>query len=98
MPTLNTSLAVSAILDARDRQIAKGYDSSHDSAHVAGQLVEAAICHALTARGDSIHAAAWWPFACDFHPAASDKEAVIIAAALLLAELERILRLEGDAA
>lgn len=90
-----TSEAIDLIWTERERQLAKGYDAAHDDARPAGALVDAALCHAITRNGKNIGTAKkLWPYAQKFKPAATPKESVLLAASLLLAELERMLRAE----
>lgn len=76
----------------RARQdVALGYDAAHDDRHRAGELGRAAICHLQSAAGADVKG---WPFeAPRFRPGQLPVLDVVKAAALVLAELERLLRL-----
>jgi len=93
-----TSEAIELIWTERERQLALGYNAAHDDKRPAGALVDAALCHAMTRHGHNVAIAKkLWPYASKFTPAPTQKDALIRAAALLLAEIERMLRKEGGA-
>lgn len=79
----------------RQRQIAKGYDAAHDDDHRLGQIASAAAAHALMA-------SPWLVLAKDVYPWTPDglsadtapREHLVMAAAMLVAEIERLDRAE----
>lgn len=73
----------------RERQIAKGYDSAHDDEHSDGSIAAAAAYYAW-GKGAPEYL---WPWEEAARPTLSlmpDRERLLIAAALLVAEIERI--------
>lgn len=92
----------------RTRQLEDlGYDAQHDDSHVSGELVTAAICHALAASNDDVAGADWlvrglWPFTNDSEPTPAydwrgrnerlGLNNLIAAGALIAAEIDRRLR------
>lgn len=74
------------IASERRRQIhEKGWTPEHDDTHDKGELVRAAICYADPSLVDAL-----WPFVGNF-PLGSDRRASLVkAAALLVAEIERL--------
>jgi len=72
----------------RRRQIEKGYTAEHDDQHVDGELADAAAAYATGYAG-------WWPWSLDTWKPADSRRQLIIAAAFLMAEIERIDRKEG---
>jgi hypothetical protein len=88
-----------SILSERDRQISvEGYTPAHDDEHTEGQLTSLAAAYALSSRGDTsalldsfIHTYIpdGWPFKPKDHIRDLTR-----AGALILAELERRLRME----
>jgi hypothetical protein len=79
------------VCDERQRQIAEeGYHPDHDDAHVEGELVRAACAYLRHAAAPAA-AIQLWPWESPFRPK-GDQRNIVIAAALLLAELERLER------
>lgn len=90
----------------RRRQVARGYDATHDDAHVTGEIAMAGAAYALHAaalpgaiqgevlarwrRGMAMTAYPWPGFA----PKKPDRALLITALALLVAEVERLDRAE----
>ncbi len=89
--------ALLAVLEERCRQVSKGYDTEHDATHTYGELAAAAACYASRAGGNPVRMfTAAYPFAGRFPPRDSNETArddAVKAAALLLAEIERLDRL-----
>ena len=82
---------LSAIDAERDRQIAKGYDSAHDTSHVRGELAAAAATFAWIASTRSQHmTVAMWPWSSSLPRREDDEILLIKAGAIIVAELERI--------
>lgn len=76
----------------------KGYDASHDDAHKAGELANAAACYAMKVDSfglsSEIHSHLW-PEGWDApKPGDTRRQELIKACALLLAEMERLDRAE----
>lgn len=85
--------AIEMIQAERARQISKGFDAAHDDQHEGAELVCASDAYLLARRGGD-EAKAWgeavWPWDDEsFHPKASEIENIVIAAAFLVAEIER---------
>ena len=89
----------------RSRQITeKGYDQTHDDAHKDGQLTDAAKCYIAVAvaqqrekenRGINLSELAGWPFEEPLKQKPTPRENLKIAAALLIAEYDRLGRLDA---
>jgi hypothetical protein len=98
---MNQRPALEMIAVERNRQIEKeGYDSDHDDAHTSGELAMAAACYAAPV---PIHTVAFcgdgeahdaWPFDEDLDTREDhdDLRRLVIAGALLVAEIERLQR------
>jgi len=88
------------LIDERERQIkVEGYNHAHDDAHRDGQLAEAAACYALVGAGrdEENVVARHWPTNWDtdhFKVGDGRKRCLTKAGALILAELERLIREE----
>jgi len=84
----------------RERQVAKeGFTEAHDDFHFNRELAQAAGCYALVAGGCDAEntAARHWPVnwcSSGFKPEGGQKRNLVKAAALLQAELERVIREE----
>jgi hypothetical protein len=72
------------VLDERNRQIHdEGWTTEHDDQYAKGELAQAAVCYA---RGD-----AWlWPWSRDWWKPKDERANLVRAAALLIAEIERL--------
>ncbi len=85
----------------RERQIeAENYSFGHDDAHFCGELACAAACYATPPmqRGDNEIEAQLWPKGWDVKDCGDDREReLVIAGALIVAELERLRRKRGQA-
>jgi hypothetical protein len=83
---------LNAISQERRNQITeKGYDYSHDDEHTGGQLLNAAEAYLLNDR-------TLWPWSSGFHgvTAVADRpRQLVVAAALIAAEAERLRRAES---
>lgn len=97
------------ILKERKRQIwSEGWTPAHDDQHTDGSLADAAACYAATTRAFKAEEFAGvdkpyttysglWPQSWDdswFRPRRNRRKRLVIAAALLLAEIERLDRAE----
>jgi hypothetical protein len=84
------------VLAERIRQVdVKGYDTANDDLHADGQMALAAASYALYASDSALTAARLWPF--DRSPAAglSSRSYLERAGAFILAEIERLDRIEA---
>ncbi|MFY9141498.1 hypothetical protein [Sulfuricurvum sp.] len=80
----------------RTRQIVqKGYTTEHDDEHVDGELADAAACY-VTDNTEYIDLSEMWPWSFEFFKKEdhSRKQQLIIAAAFINAEYDRIVRAE----
>ena len=75
--------------ERRSQQIAKGYDADHDDEHADGSIGKAAIAYIGRAIGTS-DAVAMYPWKDGFAPSGSSRKDLIDAAALCIAEVERL--------
>lgn len=95
--------AIEALINERMRQVTKGYVPEHDDDHAFGELPAAAACYASRASGNPLRMfVAAYPFEGGLPPRRNNENArsdALKAAALLLAEVERIDRRadNGDA-
>ena len=86
--------AIDDVLAERQRQIeAEGLSPEHDDEHESGEMARAAACYALSSAGyraDDVAVLRLWPW-CDgsWKPKNSRRD-LVRAAALLIAEIERI--------
>lgn len=85
------------ILTERERQLEQeGWDDAHDSQHDNEELARAAACYAwpgsrVATGSDAARAAAWpWDECWDKRNKHSRRRQLVIAAALIMAELERV--------
>lgn len=83
--------AVHDVLTERRRQIdAEGRLPSDDARYIDGELTLAAVAYALFAPGDPCNSVAIWPFGATTFKPKSRRKNLVRAAALLIAEIERI--------
>lgn len=106
-PTITA--AMRDVAAERRRQIeAEGWTTEHDDEHATGAMAAAAACYALSAsapcaendfwRGMRMDAArSVWPWDHEWWKPKSQRQDLVRAAALLVAEIERIDRAEADA-
>lgn len=85
------------VLAERQRQIsAEGWTPDHDDEHGGGQLADAAACYALSASGMPFELwQAFWPWDGAWLKAGEGRRSLVKAGALILAEIERLDRLNG---
>lgn len=93
------SRAVQEICDERTRQITQeGWTPEHDDEHDMGQLAHAAGCYALFgddyAFSDGHPPIRYWPWDAEWWKPKDRRRDLIRAGALIVAELERMDRLE----
>jgi len=88
--------AIQLIQNERDRQILKGYDADHDDGHNDGCLADlAAYCAASRDRSNQIVLPVWAAKYADHIDAKHGhdrRQMLVIAAALIVAEIERLQR------
>lgn len=87
------SATLAAIWDERCRQVSpKGYDAAHDDAHTQGEIALMAATYAALAGRSSVAAMHAWPWdeAMPKSLTSEPRRLLIIAGALILAEIERI--------
>lgn len=88
---VRTNMTIYDEIEARRaEQIAKGYDATHDDEHDNGEIAMAAAAYAAAGAKKSPAGAALWPWSIDqFHPTDA-RINLIDAAALCVAEIERL--------
>ena len=76
----------------RAKQISKGYDASHDDAYTASQLPHAALAYIQVASipVEHVEVPFYWPWASSMFNPEGERANLIKAAALLVAEIERM--------
>jgi len=87
------------VCNERARQVFKGYTAEHDDVHDCLDISAAAVCYTQRAIGSTANRV--WPFADEMPPRAAGETArddLVKAAALILAEIERIDREQERAA
>lgn len=84
--------ALSDIAAERQRQIdAEGWTPAHDDAHDYGELARAAACYAVGLKND-------WPWSDSWWKPKDRRTDLVRAGALIVAEIERLDRADGEAA
>lgn len=95
------SNAVDLILNERVRQIVgEGYDVHHDDSHTDGQLAAAGASYALGAYNDGplkYDTPQFWPEHWKWKPSPDPLHDLVRAGALIAAEIDRLLRMQGNA-
>lgn len=101
------SKAMDDVLTERMRQInIEGWTAAHDDEHDAGELASAGACYAVNAAcvlyplngtpiGNIEDCAVWWPFGKAWWKPKEPRRDLVKAAALIIAEIERLDRTEG---
>lgn len=97
--TLLGTQAARDVMAERQRQVtAEGWTPEHDDQHEVGELATAAACYAGNA-GGYVWAGGWpgevWPWAREWWKPSAPRRDLVKAAALILAEIERLDRAEG---
>ena len=94
---LAQSKAITDVLAERRRQIeAEGWTTAHDDEHVNGELAQAAGCYAIFGQTyEPEIPPQYWPFGWVWWKPSDHRSNLIKAAALLLAEIERLDRKGG---
>lgn len=99
-PTRSDVTALTDIAKERQRQReVKGWSLAHDDAHVSGELAMAGACYALASSLNTEHAlnttfTRYWPWGRKWWKPKTPRENLVRAGALIVAEIERIDRLE----
>ncbi len=104
-PETSISAAARDVLAERQRQIdVEGWTPEHDDAHGYGDLARAAACYALTIRewrfriDGALNVLEYlWPWSLEWWKPTTRRRDLVKAAALILAEIERIDREEARA-
>lgn len=85
------------VLAERRRQVeAEGWTPEHDDEHGAGEMAAAAACYALNAAGCGCEVARNWPWDGSWWKPTTSRRDLVKAAALILAEIERLDRAADD--
>lgn len=84
------SPAASDVLAERRRQISVGWTLEHDDEHVNGEMAAAAACYAFTAARSPHYIDHIWPWSLDWFKRKDKRSNLVRAAALLIAEIERL--------
>ena len=87
------SKAIDDVVDERQRQIgAEGFDAMHDDEHARGDLAVAGACYALhtDAHPDAGDPPPEWPWEPQWWKPKDTRRDLVRAAALIIAEIERI--------
>lgn len=99
--------AILLIEAERERQLAKGWTTEHDDRHTLGELSHGGAAYAKVAsamiRGASpeefpiemMHAEGDWPFEDHWNPKADIVTNLVKGAAMIAAEIDRLLRAKG---
>ena len=96
---MQLSQAAQDVLAERARQVnAEGYSTEHDDGHINGELAQAARCYALWTQHRKPETCAVpfsWPWEAAFWKPGPPRRMLVKAAALLIAEIERLDRRDG---
>ena len=84
------------VLQERRRQVAEeGWTAEHDDQHDKSEIALAGACYAFNAAGLATLANDWWPWSMQWFKPKDRRRDLVKAAALLLAEIERLDRAAG---
>lgn len=87
--------AIEDVITERERQVAiEGWAPAHDDAYRGGELPAAAACYALNGFVPQDGCPQQWPFAAEWWKPGEPRRNLVKAAALLIAEIERLDRAE----
>lgn len=95
---INAPKAWGDVLDERQRQItAEGWTRTHDDEHTDGELAAAGATYALSAANCVVEMpySKTWPWQNAWWKPTTQRRDLVKAAALMIAEIERLDRLEG---
>jgi len=91
------SKAIEDVVNERQRQqLIEGWDAAHDDKYVDGELASAAACYALFADRPGFSTPAHWPWGSEWWKQTNQRRDLVKAAALIIAEIERIDRALGQ--
>lgn len=79
----------------RGKQVGKGYDASSDDRYSGYQLIDASIAYSWAALGHAQYGNRYWPWDAESFKPEGQRANLIKAAALLVAEIERMDRLSA---
>lgn len=83
--------AATDVLAERQRQVTtEGWTPDHDDEHDSCELARAAACYALDAAGYTVQQTPFWPWDGTWWKPGEPRRNLVKAAAMLLAEIERI--------
>ncbi|MFK1432996.1 hypothetical protein ACIU0H_04945 [Pseudomonas aeruginosa] len=91
--------AIHFLIAEREKQLAHGYTTAHDDAYTRNELAHAAVSYALdrpALHNVAGHTYRIWPWAPEHWKPGSPAHNRITAAALLIADAERIMRATGE--
>ena len=86
-PAPMTAAATDVLAERRRQVEAEGWTATHDDQHRNGELAVAAVCYAIYIDSEPPR---MWPFDPTWWRPAGDRRNLVKAAALLLAEIERL--------
>ena len=86
-PAPMTAAATDVLAERRRQVEAEGWTATHDDQHRNGELAVAAVCYAIYIDSEPPR---MWPFDPTWWRPVSDRRNLVKAAALLLAEIERL--------
>lgn len=96
-----TKAAADVLAERRRQQEQEGWTPEHDDVHDVGDLAVAGACYAAKAAGRGLHRAdsvpALWPWSSEWWKPTTPRRDLVKAAALILAEIERMDRLSPNA-
>lgn len=93
----NSTAIINEILRERARQVTeKGYNANSDDAYVKNELAGASLAYNMSATGNTAVAAYCWPWDLTSFKPTTPRRDLIKAAALLVAEIERLDRATGE--
>lgn len=91
MDTIEHSAAANDVLAERNRQVSEeGWTPAHDDAHNRRELAQAAACYAYGEQIDTQTGCHLWPWSEHWWKPRSERENLVRAGALILAEIERL--------
>ena len=96
---VRTAGIIDEIYDERNRQVAdEGWTVEHDDTHDGGELAVAAGCYAISSAVEPMptEIISWWPWDKKWWKPTNPRRDLIKAAALIVAEIERIDRIESE--
>lgn len=84
------------VLAERRRQIdVEGWTPEHDDGHAHGEMAQAAASYCFAASDQPTMGKVWWPWSSEWWKPAAPRRMLVKAAALIIAEIERLDRAEA---